>query len=98
VTLQVVPEQLESFHNAYGALLKTSMTTLRKRDKKREKQRAEQLALRKRRLADPIVIEGPKRGNGRKKRQRKIKAALKQEESQKKFQEKEDAKRTLKFS
>ena len=32
------------FHVAYGALLKASFTTLRKRDKKREKQRAEQLA------------------------------------------------------
>ncbi len=64
------------------------MTTLRKRDKKREKERAEKVALRKRRLAEPVVIEGPKRGSGRKKRQRRIKAALKQEEALKREQEK----------
>jgi signal recognition particle subunit SRP14 len=68
------------------------MTTLRKRDKKREKQRAEQAARRRQRRLLPIKIEGPKRGNGRKKRQRRIKAALKQEESKRRFQEREEAK------
>jgi signal recognition particle subunit SRP14 len=82
---------LDAFHNIYGALLKSSMTTLRKRDKKREKQRAEEAAKRKRRMAEPIPIEGPKRGNGRKKRQRRIKAALKQEDSRQRAQQREEA-------
>ncbi|THH09205.1 hypothetical protein EW146_g8748 [Bondarzewia mesenterica] len=88
---RVEPGQLDKFHSAYGALLKSSMTTLRKRDKKREKQRAEQLAVRKKRLAEPIVIEGSKRGAGRKKRQRRIKAAVKQEEAKRRVAEREEA-------
>ena len=63
------------------------MPTLRKRDKKKEKERAERIALRKKRLSEPIIVEGPKRGKGRRKRQRLIKAALKQEEARKKIQE-----------
>ena len=89
---QVEPGKLEIFHSTYGNLLKASMTTLRKRDKKREKQRAEEIAKRKRRLAEDIVVEGPKRGNGRRKRQRKMKAALRLEESRKRAQEREEAK------
>lgn len=54
---------------------------LRKRDKKREKLRAERAAARKKKLAQDIVIEGPKRGNGRTKRQRRIKAAKKLDEA-----------------
>ncbi len=38
------------------------MTTLRKRDKKREKQRAEEIARRKKKLSEPVVVEGKKRG------------------------------------
>lgn len=87
---QVNPGDLERFHTVYGTLLKTSMTTLRKRDKKREKQRAEQQATRKRKLADSVVVAGPKRGNGRKKRQRLVNAALRQEESRKKTTEREE--------
>jgi signal recognition particle subunit SRP14 len=68
------------------------MSTLRKRDKKREKVRAEKLAVRKQRLAEPISIEGPKRGNGRKKRQRRVKAALKQETALQRMQEEQEAK------
>lgn len=83
---KVTPDQLDRFHQAYGALLKSSMPTLRKRDKKKEKERAELIALRKKRLSEPIIIEGPKRGKGRRKRQRLIKAALKQEEVRKKVQ------------
>ncbi|KAI0732431.1 signal recognition particle SRP9/SRP14 subunit [Fomitopsis betulina] len=89
---QVEPGQLESFHATYGALLKSSMTTLRKRDKKREKQRAEEIARRKRKLAEEIIVEGPKRGAGRRKRQRKLKAAAKQAEARKRVQEREEAK------
>ncbi|KAG9313829.1 hypothetical protein JVU11DRAFT_4594 [Chiua virens] len=76
----VIPSDLPKFHAAYGSLLKASFTTLRKRDKKREKQRAEQLAKRKQRMAEPVVVDGPKRGNGRRKRQRKVKAAIRQEQ------------------
>ncbi|KAI0931658.1 hypothetical protein AcW2_000498 [Taiwanofungus camphoratus] len=95
---RVEPGQLEKFHATYGALLKSSMTSLRKRDKKREKQRAEEMARRKRRLTEEIAIEGPKRGNGRRKRQRRMKAALKQEESRKRVQEKEEAKARVRSS
>ena len=67
------------------------MTTLRKRDKKREKQRAEQLAKQKQRMADPVVINGPRRGNGRRKRQRQVKAALKHEEMKERAAKREQA-------
>ncbi|KAF5385292.1 hypothetical protein D9615_000936 [Tricholomella constricta] len=90
---QVEPGKLEKFHAAYGALLKASMTTLRKRDKKREKTRAEQAAQRKKKMTEPVVINGSKRGNGRRKRQRQVKAALRQQESQQKFKEREEAQR-----
>ncbi|KAH9950962.1 signal recognition particle SRP9/SRP14 subunit [Amylocystis lapponica] len=91
--------ELDKFHTAYGTLLKASMVTvLRKRDKKREKQRAEEIARRKRRLAEEIAIEGAKRGNGRHKRQRRMKAASKQEESRKRAQEREEAKSRAKSS
>jgi signal recognition particle subunit SRP14 len=93
--IQITSGQLDKFLNAYGALLKSSMTTLRKRDKKREKVRAEKLVARKQRLAEPISIEGPKRGKGRKKRQRRIKAALKQEAARQRLQEKQEAKEKI---
>lgn len=63
------------------------MSTLRKRDKKREKARAEKLAARKQALAEPVLIEGPKRGNGRRKRQRRVEAALKQDAARQRMQE-----------
>ncbi|TFK18160.1 signal recognition particle, SRP9/SRP14 subunit [Coprinopsis marcescibilis] len=85
--------QLPKFYAAYGALLKTSMTTLRKRDKKREKLHSELAAKRKKKMTDPVVLDGPKRGNGRRKRQRQLKALAKQEASQKKFKEREEARR-----
>lgn len=65
------------------------MTTLRKRDKKREKLRSEEAAKRKKAMTEPIVLDGPKRGKGRRQHQRKIKALLKQQESQRKHQERE---------
>ena len=89
---QITSGELDKFLSAYGALLKSSMSTLRKRDKKREKLRAEKVAARKQRLAEPILIEGPKRGNGRKKRQRRIKAAIKQEAARQCIQEKQEGK------
>lgn len=93
---QITSGQLDKFLGAYGALLKSSMTTLRKRDKRREKVRAEKLAARKQRLAEPIPIEGPKRGNGRRKRQRGVKAALKQEAARQRIQEKQESKEKTK--
>lgn len=93
---QITSGQLDTFLSAYGALLKSSMTTLRKRDKKREKVRAEKLVARKQRLAEPIPIEGPKRGKGRRKRQRRVKAALKQEAARQRIQEKQETKERTK--
>ncbi|KAH0837774.1 hypothetical protein J3R83DRAFT_5952 [Lanmaoa asiatica] len=86
----VSPSDLQKFHAAYGSLLKASFTTLRKRDKKREKQRAEQLAKRKQRMAEPVVVDGPKRGNGRRKRQRKVKAAIRQEQAKERAAKREE--------
>ncbi|KAG1805556.1 signal recognition particle SRP9/SRP14 subunit [Suillus subaureus] len=88
---KILSTDLDKFHSAYGALLKASMITLRKRDKKREKQRAEQLAKKKQRMADPVVINGPKRGNGRRKRQRQVKAALKHEDMKERAAKREEA-------
>ncbi|KAG8919095.1 hypothetical protein FRC00_011748 [Tulasnella sp. 408] len=79
----ILSAELGKFHAAYAALLKASMATLRKRDKKKEKQKAEQAALWKKKLAEEIVIEGAKRGNGRRKRVRRIKAAIRQDEERK---------------
>ncbi|KAG2022401.1 hypothetical protein CC2G_000152 [Coprinopsis cinerea AmutBmut pab1-1] len=90
---KVDASQLPKFYSAYGSLLKSSMSTLRKRDKKREKVRAEQAALRKKKMTEPVVLSGPKRGNGRRKRQRQLKALAKQEVSQQKFKEREEARR-----
>ena len=67
--------------------------SLRKRDKKREKLRAERAALRKKKLEQDIVIEGPKRGNGRTKRQRRIKAARKLEETRARIRQAEAKKK-----
>ncbi|XP_006453912.1 hypothetical protein AGABI2DRAFT_175658 [Agaricus bisporus var. bisporus H97] len=90
---QVDPNQLHKFYSVYGSILKTSMsTTLRKRDKKKEKTRAEQTAKRKKRMTELVVVDGPKRGANRRKRQRQVKAAIKQQESQKKFKEREGVK------
>lgn len=88
--LQVDSKQLFKFQGFYGSLLKASMTSLRKRDKKRDKQRVEQAAKRKKRMTESIVLDGNKRGSGRRQRQRKLKALLKQQESQKKFREREE--------
>ncbi|KAG1737013.1 signal recognition particle, SRP9/SRP14 subunit [Suillus lakei] len=91
LSTKILSTDLDKFHSAYGTLLKVSMTTLRKRDKKREKQRAEQLAKRKQRMADPVVINGPKRGNGRRKRRRQVKAALKHEDMKERAARREEA-------
>ncbi|KAH6896126.1 signal recognition particle, SRP9/SRP14 subunit [Coprinopsis sp. MPI-PUGE-AT-0042] len=89
----VTTADLPKFYAAYGSLLKASMGTLRKRDKKREKLRSEQAALRKKKMTEPVALDGPKRGAGRRKRQRQLKAVAKQQQSQKKFKEREEARR-----
>jgi len=90
---RVEPGELLKFQAHYGNLLKASMTTLRKRDKKREKLRAEEASKRKKEMTEPIVLDGHKRGKGRRQQQRKIKALLKQQESQKRHQEREEERR-----
>ncbi|KAI6124272.1 signal recognition particle, SRP9/SRP14 subunit [Pisolithus croceorrhizus] len=95
LSTHVKPADLMRFHTAYGSFLKASFTTLRKRDKKREKHRAEQAARRKQRMTEPIVIKGPKRGNGRKKRQRQVKAALKLEAAKERAAKKEETRTKL---
>ncbi|KIP03908.1 hypothetical protein PHLGIDRAFT_94205 [Phlebiopsis gigantea 11061_1 CR5-6] len=95
---RVEPGQLEAFHVVYGSLLKASMTSMRKRDKKREKQRQEEATRRKRRLAEDTVVDGAKRGSGRHKRQRRLKAALKQEDARKRVKEREEARSKTKSS
>jgi len=47
------------------------MSTLRKRDKKREKLWAEALTRKKERLLEEVVVSGPKRDAGRKKRKKR---------------------------
>ena len=58
-----MPNALDKFHAAYGAVLKNSMPKLRKRDKKKEKERADRIAAAKKRIMDPVIIEGSKRQN-----------------------------------
>lgn len=87
---QISSASLPKFHSLYGSLLKSHLNPLlRKRDKKREKQRAEEITARKKKLNEPVVVEGPKRGAGRKKRQRKMKAAVRQEEAKRRMEERE---------
>ena len=85
---------MERFHSEYGTLLKASMSALRKRDKKRERLRADALAQKKKRLMENVVISGPKRGAGRKKRKRLITAAVKLAEFKKRAAEKDVTKAT----
>lgn len=60
------------------------MTTLKKRDKKKEKARLEKAQLRRKTLAKGVEVVGPKRGAGRRKRQRRVAAAIKQIEAREK--------------
>jgi len=91
-TSQVNPSDLEKFHTVYGALLKSAFTaSLRKRDKKREKLRAEEALKKRKKMIEDVVVEGPKRGKGRRVRQRKVKALLKQEEGRNRWREREEA-------
>ena len=91
--VQVGSGELLKFQAHYGSLLKASMLTLHKRDKKQEKLRSEEAAKRKKKMTETIILDGPKRGKGRRAHQRKVKALLKQEESQKKYREREEARK-----
>ena len=42
-------------------------------------------------MTEDVVVEGTKRGKGRRTRQRKVKALLKQEEGRKRWREREQA-------
>jgi hypothetical protein len=91
---QISASDLPKFYSAYGTLLKSSLSiTLRKRDKKKEKTRQEQALKRKKKMTELVVVDGPKRGAGRRKRQRQVKAAVKQVEAKKKFMEREEKKK-----
>ncbi|KAF8324065.1 signal recognition particle, SRP9/SRP14 subunit [Clavulina sp. PMI_390] len=76
--------ELPAFHAAYGSLLRASMTTMKKRDKKKERAKLEKAELRRQKLAKDVVISAPKRGSGRRKFQRQMKAAVKQIEAREK--------------
>ncbi|KAL9716719.1 hypothetical protein Ac2012v2_001172 [Leucoagaricus gongylophorus] len=91
--------ELTQFYSAYANLLKSSVSlTLRKRDKKKEKMKQDQILKRKKRMTEPVVVDGPKRGAGRRKRQRQIKAAIKQADAQKKFKEREEKRKSENLS
>jgi len=90
---KVESTELSAFFAGYGSLLKSSMTTLRKRDKKREKARTEEAAKRRQKMSEPIVLDEHKRGKGRRRRQRQIKALIKQQAAQKRFQERDEARK-----
>ncbi len=58
----------------------------------------DQILKRKKRMTEPVVVDGPKRGAGRRKRQRQIKAAIKQADAQKKFKEREEKRKSENLS
>lgn len=83
---QVTPTDLAKFTAHYGSLLKAQMTPhLRKRDKNKQKAKQDQANARKARMTEPVLIEGSKRGAGRRKMQRRLKLVRKQNESQEAF-------------
>ncbi|WVF68329.1 hypothetical protein IAT40_003094 [Kwoniella sp. CBS 6097] len=78
---KIPASSLPTFHATYGSLLKSSFAPLmRKRDKKKEKARAEALTKKRREVYTDVVVgnEG-KRGKGRRQRLRRIKAQKKKE-------------------
>ena len=90
ISTHIAPSSLPTFQAHYGTLLKSTMTqTLRKRDKKKEKARVEAAALKKKKIMDGVLVEGPKRGNGRRKRERLEKVKVRLDEARKKLEEKE---------
>jgi signal recognition particle subunit SRP14 len=45
-------------------------------------------------MAEPVVVDGTKRGNGRRKRQRKVKAAIRQEQANEQAAKREERAKT----
>jgi signal recognition particle subunit SRP14 len=84
IATHVTSSALTMFHAHYGTLLKSTMTqSLRKRDKKKEKAKLEALAAKKKKIAEGVIVAGPKRGNGRRKRVRLEKAKKRLDEARK---------------
>ncbi|KAK4686787.1 signal recognition particle subunit SRP14, partial [Tremellales sp. Uapishka_1] len=85
---RIPASRLVEFHSKYSSLLKASMAPhMRKRDKKKEKAKAEGLAKRRRELMVDVVIgnEG-KRGKGHRQRSRKVAAQKKKEAEREKLE------------
>lgn len=91
VCFQVDSTQLPKFYQAYGTLPKSSMATLRKRQETREAACRAGSHSQKEIGRACLVVDGTKRGHGRRKRQRQMKAALKQRETLSKVKAKEEA-------
>ena len=90
IATHVTSSALTTFHAQYGTLLKSTMLqSLRKRDKKKEKAKLEALAAKKKKIAEGVIVTGPKRGNGRRKRVRLEKAKKRLDEARKKIEERE---------
>jgi hypothetical protein len=69
IFLKIPPSSLHTFQTHYSNLLKSSLAPhMRKRDKKREKARAEQGAKRRKEVYTDVEITGAKRGKGHKQR------------------------------
>lgn len=66
------------------------MTTLKKRDKKKERARLEKAELRRQQLATDVQFTKPKRGAGRRRFQRQMKAAIKQAAAREKQSERDE--------
>ncbi|WWC73830.1 uncharacterized protein I206_107802 [Kwoniella pini CBS 10737] len=90
---KIPASSLSTFHATYGSLLKSSFAPLmRKRDKKKEKLRAEKLTKKRREVyVDLEVGQAGKRGKGRRQRQRKIKAQKKKEAERERIESQSNA-------
>ncbi|CED85596.1 Signal recognition particle, subunit Srp14 [Phaffia rhodozyma] len=97
-TTHVPSTSLDTFSTSYGTLLKASFAPhLRKRDKKKEKSKAE-ILVRERKRLEVVVQKGlpdetGKRGKGRGRHQRKVKALRKAEAALSKIVGKEERKK-----
>lgn len=77
LTTQIPSSRLFEFHTKYGSLLKASLAPhMRKRDKKKEKARAEAAANKKREVYVDVAITGKKRGAGHRQRVSRVTTLL----------------------